>query len=137
MKSKKNIALLFVLILFFEFAFIGCGESNTVSNYIVSDQQYTERSDLESATQPGQLTAGKNIYASVHFIESPKGMKYTAKWFINGKEVKTDNQKMPTDKRGTIVFSLEGNKVTTGTLIFEVSYDGDILLTKELTVVEE
>ncbi|MEN6314776.1 MAG: hypothetical protein ABFD25_11055 [Clostridiaceae bacterium] len=53
-------------------------------------------------------------------------MEYTAKWSINGNEVKTDTQKMLTDKSGLIVFSLEGDKIITGTLKFEISYDGDI-----------
>lgn len=137
MKTIKNITSLLVLITVFALALVGCGESDTISNYIVSDQQYTEKADLESAAQPEQLTVGKDVYASVYFIESPKGMGYTAKWYIDGNEVKTDNQKMPTDKRGVIVFSLEGDKVIAGTLKFEVSYDGDILLSNELTVVEE
>lgn len=137
MKAIKNIALLFVVITIFAFTLTGCGNSNTVSNYIISDKQYTEKADLESSAQPEQLTAGKDVYASVYFIESPKGMEYTAKWFIDGNEVKTDTQKMPTDKRGIIVFSLEGDKATAGTLKFEVSYDGDVLISKELTVVEE
>jgi len=137
MKTYRNSAFLFALITVFALALAGCGESDTVSSYIVSDQKYTERSDLESAKQPEQLTAGKDVYASVYFIESPKGMEYTAKWSIDGNEVKTDIQKMLTDKRGMIVFSLEGDKVSAGTLKFEVIYDSDILVSKELTVVEE
>jgi len=137
MKKIENIAFLLVIITVFALALVGCGEFDTISNYIVSDQQYTDRSDLESAKQPEQLTAGKDVYASVYFIESPKGMEYTAKWFIDGKEVKTDTQKMPTDKSGVIIFSLEGDKVSAGTLKFEVIYDSDILVSKELTVVEE
>jgi Tfp pilus assembly protein PilP len=137
MKTIKNIAFLLVLIIVFVLALVGCGESDTVSNYIVSDQQYTEKAELESAAQPEQLSVGKDVYASVYFIESPKGMEYTAKWYIDGKEAKTDNQKMPTDKRGVIVFSLEGDKVIAGTLKFEISYDGDILASKELVIAEE
>lgn len=137
MKKIKNILFLLVLITIFTVALTGCKETNTVSHYIISNQRYTEKTDLESAAQPEQLTAGKDVYASVYFIESPKGMEYTAKWFIEGNEVKTDTQKMPTDKRGVIVFSLEGDKVTAGTLKFEVHYNGDILCSKELAVVEE
>ena len=37
-------------------------------------------------------------------------MEYTAKWFIDGNEVKTD-AKMPSDRKGMIVIPLEGNKV--------------------------
>lgn len=137
MKTIRNIAFLLVITTVFAFSLVSCGKSNTVSSYIVSDQQYTERSDLESAKQPEQLTAGKDVYASVYIIESPKGMEYTAKWSINGNEVKTDTQKMLTDRSGLIVFSLEGNKVIAGTLKFEISYDGDILASKELVIAEE
>lgn len=137
MKTTKNIAFMLFITTVFAFALAGCGKSNTVSSYIVSDQQYAERSDLESAKQPEQLTAGKDLYASVYFIESPKGMEYTAKWSINGNEVKTDTQKMSTDKSGLIVFSLEGDKVIAGTLKFEIRYDGDILASRELVIAGE
>lgn len=137
MRIYKNYAFLLALIALLVFALAGCGVSNTVENFIVSDRQYTEGGDLESAKQPEQLAAGKDVYASVCFIESPKGMEYTAKWFINGNEVKTDTQKMPTDRKGIIVFSLEGDKVTTGTLKLEISYDDYILASRELAIAEE
>jgi len=134
MKTSKNYAFPFVLITLFILVFVGCGESNTVASFIVSERQYAERSSLESAKQPEQLTAGKTIYASVSFIESPKGMEYTAKWFIDGNEVKTDKQKMPTDRKGIIIFSLEEDKVTAGTLKFQISYNSYILASKELII---
>ena len=137
MKTIKNIALLIVIITVLAFALAGCRESNTVSNYIISDVQYAEKADLESAAQPEQLKAGQDVYASIYFIESPKGMEYTAKWYIDGNEVKTDNQKMLTDRHGIIVFFLEGDKTTAGTLKFEVSYGSDVLASTEVTVVEE
>ena len=134
MKTIKSTVLLLAVIMILTLT--GCGKSDTVSSYILSDVQYIEKVDLESATQPEQLTAEQDVYASVYFIESPKGMEYTAKWIIDGNEVKIDTQRMPTDKRGMIVFSLEGDKVTAGTLKFELSYDSDVLCSKELTVVE-
>jgi|LSQX01.3.fsa_nt_gb hypothetical protein len=137
MKKFKISSFLLVSLTVLALALIGCGESNTVSSFIISNQRYTERSDLESAKQPEQLTAGRDVYASVYFIESPRGMEYTAKWFVNGNEAKIDMQKMPTDRNGIIVFSLEGNKVIAGTLRFEISYDGDILASKELVIAEE
>ena len=59
----------------------------------------TERSDLEKAAQPEQLKAGKDVYLSVYFIESVKGMEYTVKWYMNEKEIKTDTQKFPVEKK--------------------------------------
>ena len=137
MKTMKNIVILLLCVMVFVLAFAGCGESTTVSSYIISDKQYTEKDDLESAAQLEQLAAGSDVHASVYFIESPKGMEYTAKWYMDGNEVKADTQKMPTDKCGIIVFSLEADKVTAGTLKFEVSYDGNIISSKEITVNEE
>jgi len=136
MDIKKNLVFLLVITMVFALALAGCGESNTVSGCIVSDVKYTSRSELESAKQPEQLTAGKDIYASVYFIESPKGMEYTAKWFVNGNETKTDAKKMPTDRSGLIVFSLEGEKVAAGKIKLEISYEGNILTTRELLVAE-
>jgi len=142
MKTYKNFAFLnyaflLVLITIFTLALAGCGEVNTVAGYIVADRPYSERSDLESAKQPEQLPAGKDVYASVYFIESPQGMEYTAKWSINGNTVKTETQKLLTDRKGMIVFSLEGNKVTAGTLKLEIRYGSDILASKELVIAKE
>lgn len=137
MKTYKNSVFLFVLVMFFTIAFTGCAGSNTISSFIVSDRQYNELTGLESAKQPEQLAAGKDIYASVYVIESPKGMEYTVKWFINGNEVKTDTQKQLTDRKSIIVFSLEGDKVTAGTLKFEISYDGNVLASRELVITEK
>ena len=137
MKKYKNSAFPLILIIVFAHVLAGCGESNTISSYIVSDQQYKDRIDLENAKQPEQLKEGKNVYASVYFIESPKGMEYTAKWFINGNEVKTDTQRMTSDKRGVIIFSLEGDQIITGTLKLEVSYDGVTLASKEIVIAVE
>lgn len=136
MKAAKNVLIL-ILITVFALVTSGCGVSNTVSNFIISDCQYTQKADLESAKQPEQLDAGKDVYASVYFIESPKGMEYTAKWFINGNEIKTDAKKMPTDREAVIVFSLEGDKITAGALKFEISYNGEILASKELVITEK
>lgn len=135
MRATKN-GLILILIMVFTLVPAGC-ESNTISNFIISDRQYNQKDDLKNAKQPEQLEAGKDIYASVYFIESPKGMEYTAKWFINGNEIKTDTQKMPTDRKGVIIFSLDKDKVTAGTLKFELSYKGETLASKELVITEE
>ena len=94
----------------------GCGQKNTVEAFVVSTVQYTEKSDIESAAQPGQVEAGVDIYASVYFIESPEGMEFSLV------------------KCGAIVFVLEADSVTVGTLKFEVVYNDDVLCSKELNV---
>lgn len=133
MKTHRNYLFLFSILILFTLVLAGC-ESSTVAKYIVSDRQYTDIKDLDSAKPPEQLKTGQDIYASVYFIESPKGMEYTAKWFINGNEVKTDTQKMPTDRKGIIVFNLEGDKAAAGTLKFQIIYKDLVLASKELVI---
>jgi hypothetical protein len=70
MKENLKKVFLFTLTVLFIFSMIGCERSNTVASFVVSDRQYTERSDLEKAAQPEQLKAGKDVYLSVYFIES-------------------------------------------------------------------
>lgn len=135
MTKNKIKPLLLVLLFFISSALTGCGGStNTVQNCILSSEQYTEKDTLEDAAQPDNFEAGQAIYASVYFIESPLGTEYTAKWYLDGDEVKTDTKKMQTDKKGIIVFPLEADKVTAGTAKFEIVYNDDVLFSKELTV---
>jgi len=136
MKVYKTHVFMIVMIALLALAFSGC-ESDTVGNFIVSDRQYTDISELDRAKQPGQLAVGQDIYASVYFIESPKGMEYTAKWFINGTEVKSDTREMQTDTKGIIVFTLEGYKTFPGTLKFQVNYKDVVLDSRELAVVKD
>lgn len=134
MKTTKKIILLLLAVVTLTFSFTGCGKDNTVEQYIVANEQYTQKSDLEGAVQPDKLAAGQEVFASVYFIESPKGMGYTAKWSMNSKEIKTETKEMSTDKNGIIVFSLEANKATIGALKLEILYKDDVLCSKELAV---
>ena len=132
MKKTKMFLLVTAILLA---AFLtGCGQKNTVEAFVVSTVQYTEKADIESATQPEQVEVGVDIYASVYFIESPEGMEYTGKWYIDGTEIKSDSQKTTMDKCGAIVLVLEADSVTVGTLKFEVVYNDDVLCSRELNV---
>ncbi len=137
MKILKNAALLILILSVFAVFLAGCGKSNTVSGYVVSNESYTDKESLEAVKQPDQLAAGKDVYASVYFIESPKGMEYTAKWYLDGNEIKNETKSMATDKHGVIVFSLEGEKAPAGTLKLEISYKDEVLSTREITVAGE
>jgi hypothetical protein len=112
----------------------GCEKNNTVQTCIISNEQYQEKDALEKAVQPESVIAGKEVYASIYFIESPKGMAYTMKWYIDGTEVKTEEKEMKEDKHGMIVFSLEADKVVGKTLKCELKYKEDILKTVELSI---
>ena len=55
---------------------------------------------------------------------------------IDGNEVKP-TRKDCHRRKGVIVFMLEAEKAAAGTLKFEISYDGDILASRELVIAEE
>ena len=61
-------------------------------------------------------------------------MEYTANWYLDGTEIKTDVQETTTDMAGVIVYSLEADQVAVGTLKFEITYNDDILCSLELIV---
>jgi len=135
MKKIKTTVLLFVVFSLLITTLTGCGGStNTVETGVLSNEQYTDKADLESAVQPEDFEVGQDIYASVRFIESPLGMEYTSKWYIDDTEVKTEIKEMITDKSGIIIFTLEADKVTAGTVRFEIVHGDDVLFSKELSV---
>ncbi|WP_455618202.1 hypothetical protein [Eisenbergiella sp.] len=134
MKTLKKLFLLGMAVLMITVSLAGCGQPNTVEGLVVSNEQFTEKEDIEGATQTEQVSAGEDVYASVYFIESPKGMEYTGKWYINGEEVKSDPQETTTDMSGAIVYQLEADSVKEGTLKFEVVYSDEVLSSKELTI---
>jgi PBP1b-binding outer membrane lipoprotein LpoB len=131
----KTITMFYMLLVLTAVLFTGCGSSNnTVETCVVSTEQYTEKAALESASQPESFKTGQDIFASVRFIESPLGMKYTGKWYIDDAEIKTEEKETATDKSDIIIYSLPSHEVTAGTLRFEILYGDDVLYTKELPV---
>lgn len=137
MNIKKYVLLLSAMLTLFIATFTGCSSiaaTNTVETCVISHEQYSKKSDLESAVQPDHFEANQNIYASVYFIESPLGMEYVARWTADGNEIKMEAKKMQSDRHGIIVFSLEAEYVKTGTILFEIVYGDDVLLTKEILV---
>jgi hypothetical protein len=135
MRIKKYVALLSTMLILFAFIMTGCeGSMNTIQTCVISHEQYSNKTELESAKQPDRFEAGKDIYANVYFIESPLGMEYTARWTMKGSEIKMEKKEMKTDKQGLIIFTLEAENVDTGTLVFEVLYGNNKLLSKELSV---
>jgi hypothetical protein len=132
-KFMERIVLSSAMLLFM-LALTACGKINTIDKYIVANEPYAQQSEIEKASQQDHLSVGKSVYASVYFIESPKGMKYTGKWFVDDIEMKSETQETITDKSGVIVYTLDADKVKKGTLKFEVVYRDDVLCSKELAV---
>lgn len=132
--KKVNGLLLILIIASLAFVLTGCGESSPIQGIVISNEQYTDETAIDKATQPTELAKDKEIYASVSFIESPKGMKYTAKWLLNDKEIKTQEKEMATDKKGIIIFPLESDKLDKGTLKIKIMYKDSVLKEKEIIV---
>lgn len=134
MKKISGVLLMLTIYTSLVFILAGCGESSPIAGSVISNEQYTDQSAIDKASKPTELTKDKDIYASVSFIESPKGMKYTAKWLINAKEIKTDEKKMATDKKGILVFPLEKDKLKGGSLKLQIIYKDNVLMEKEILV---
>ena len=101
---------------------------------VIAPDAYTSMDAIEKAQQPEALKAGEAVYASVYFIESPKGMQYTAQWFIDDAPVYTEKKAMETDVKGVIVYELPAECVTAGKLKVQVLYKDKPIFDRELTV---
>lgn len=131
----KKVISFIVLVLMCSALFFGCsGSDDTVEAFVVSNQSYTTQKDVESAKSADALEAGKEVFASVHFIESPKGMEYTVKWSLDNNEIKSETKATANGPRDTVVYNLEADKAKAGTLKVEIIYKDSVLTTKELLV---
>lgn len=70
------------------------------------------------------IPVNKDLYAAIHFVESPKGSEYTGKWLKDGEVIQYDKEILPTEAEGVISYMLDGSNVLKGSYIFEL-YDGD------------
>lgn len=130
--KRLKFGLLLAFLAVIVFCFAGC-EDSTVSSVVLSNTQITEESSLNSLADTA-IQAGKDLYANVLFVESPKGMKYTAKWIKDKNALKTDEQKMVSDKKGIISFKLDGNMVSKGKYTFEIEYKDKKIYSKDFSV---
>lgn len=131
----KKVMVLLSMVLMMVIPLIGCGgRDDTIETCIISNSSYSSQNELESANQEEILTVNEPIYASVHFVESPKGMEYTAKWYLDGTEIKSETKETVKDMQDIVIYELEAEQAVAGSLKFEVTYKDTILLTKELTV---
>ena len=114
---------------------VACGgNDNTIQTCIIANESYSKKVDLEAATQPATLTAASPVYASVHIVESPKGMEYTIKWYLNDTEIKTETKATENDQQDIVVYELEAENVVPGNLKVKVLYKDTVLITKELPI---
>ena len=133
MKKLIFIAMALILCISCIFALVAC-ENNTVSNIVIANEQYTDKASLEKAEQPTELPKDTNVYASIYFVESPKGMKYTAIWSYDGEVIKSEEKEMTKNQYGVIVYALEADKVKAGTLKLEIKFKDYVATESEITV---
>lgn len=131
---KKFISIMIVFISLSVILAACGGNSNTVQNYNISNTSVTSINELEGMEQPTTLTAGEQIYANIHFIESPKGTEYAAIWYMDGTEIKRETKETENDMQDLIVYELEAEQVLSGALKLEIAYKDTILLTKEIEI---
>lgn len=131
----RKISIRLALALIIAVILTGCGgNDDTIQGCIISNTSYTSQKELDLASQPDNLIAEEKVYASIHFIESPKGMKYTAKWYLDGTEIKIETKKTVNDVQDVVVYELDAEQALVGTLKLELIYKDTVLLTKELKI---
>lgn len=70
------------------------------------------------------IPANKDLYATVHLVECPKGSEYTGKWIKDGTVIHEEKGTLLTGPEGVISYMIEGNKVVKGSYAFTL-FDGD------------
>lgn len=128
---RRLAALLLALLL--PLALCAC-EDNPVMRMVVSHAAYADINALDRAEQPASLQAGMPVHASVHVIESPKGMAYTAQWLLDGRLVRSERQSTVTEPAGVLVFTLDGPLAGAGTLTVRLLFRDMVLSTVEVPV---
>ena len=131
----KKVTVLLITILMMAVSLVGCGgNDDTIQTCIISNSSYSLQEELESANQEDALIVNEPVYASVYFVESPKGMEYTVKWYLDGTEIKSETKATEKDMQDIVVYELEAEQAAAGSLKLEVIYKDTILLTKELII---
>ncbi|MDK2935532.1 MAG: hypothetical protein PWP62_540 [Eubacteriaceae bacterium] len=133
-KKRRSLLMVLTICMIMLLVLTGCGESTPIEGMVISNEPYVSATEIEKTEQPEELSVGAAVYGSVSFIESPKGMKYQAKWLLNDQEIKTDEKAMETDKRGELIFPLEADKTTMGTLKLQILYKDEVLAEKEVLI---
>lgn len=125
--SKAYRVIIIVTLLFL----VGCGDqNNTVQTCIIANDSYTTKTTIEEAVQPEILKTETAVYASIQFIESPKGMEYTVKWYLDDEEVKKETKATVNDKRDILIYTLDGEQAVAGEWKLEILYKETVLVSK-------
>lgn len=128
-----GLALVVVVIIV---SMMGSGDYTPIVSGIIDNKAYDSYDDLDAATKPTTLSVNENVFASVHYIESPTGKKYDVKWTLNDQVVKEETLEVVTDKQGALSSELNSDKLAAGKLQFSMYYESkeDALYTAEVTI---
>lgn len=127
--------ILFVIVA--GFIYFAVSRDNTVvQDLVISNEKCEDADSIDDMEEPDSYTAGKELYANIYFIESPKGTEYTLKWYRNDTEVYSSKLEMQEDRKGLLIFNIEGSIVTEGSWKIEVINRDKVVYTKEFTVVK-
>lgn len=127
----KKFMILLSFFLLVMVTFTGCSsQDDTIQTCIIANTEYATIGDLDEAKQEEELAAEKSVYASIHFIESPKGMEYTVTWYLEDTEVKSETKATTQSTQDVVIYELEAEQAVAGTWKLEVIYKDTILLTK-------
>ena len=132
MQVRRLLAAL-LLAMLLPVALCAC-EDSPVMRMVVSETAYADIDTLDHAGQPASLPAGRPVHASVHVIESPKGMGYTARWLLAGGQIRTQQQATQTEPAGVLVFPLDGALAEKGMLTVQVLFRETVLSIVEIPV---
>jgi hypothetical protein len=133
--TMKNKLILAVTVVLFAAVLTIFGSNNdTIQTCIISNSSYSTQNEIESVKEVDTLISNEPIYTCIHVVESPKGMEYTVKWYLDGTEVKSETKATVNDMQDIIVYELENEQAVEGTLKVEVIYKDTTLLTKELKI---
>lgn len=109
----------------------GCKDS-TVQKCIIANVCYSDQSDLDEDVQQGVVNLEEKIQASIAFIESPSGMEYGVKWYLDGEFIESETKTTVQDKHDVLVYELNTENLKEGTLKLEALYKDKVLYTKEV-----
>jgi len=109
----------------------GC-KGSPVQKCVIDNVSYSEQSTMDEALQKDSINLEEAIEASIEFIESPVGTEYEVKWYLEDEMIYSETKAIDQDKHDILVYTLEADTLTEGTLKLEVVYKDKVIFTKKV-----
>jgi hypothetical protein len=81
------------------------------------------------------IHGGNALYATVHFVECPKGSAFTAQWIRNGEVIAEETASLATEPQGVIAYALEAEAATPGNYTFRLLEGGETIFKHTFQIV--